>query len=128
MCIRDRDKINLTDALKTFDDTWAPRTVATVNDYDVRVVHIEGEFIWHKHDDTDELFFLIEGQAQIEMRDRTVELKPGELFVVPKGVEHKPQSATGASLLLFEPSETENTGTATEEIPDHIETTVGVAL
>lgn len=122
------DKINLNAALSTFEDTWAPRTVATVNDYDVRVVHIEGEFVWHKHDDTDELFLLIDGEAQIELRDHTIELTPGELFVVPKGVEHKPRSPGGASLLLFEPSETENTGTASEDIPDHIETTKGVAL
>ena len=97
------DKINLAAALKSFEDTWAPRTVATVNDYDVRVVHIEGEFVWHKHDDTDELFLLIDGDAQIEMRDRTVDLAPGELFVVPKGVEHKPQSANGC-LLYTSPS------------------------
>ena len=122
------DKINLAAALATFDDTWAPRTVAAVNDYEVKVVHIQNEFVWHKHDDTDELFLLIAGEAQIEMRDRTVDLAPGELFVVPKGVEHKPQSATGASLLLFEPGETENTGTATEAIPDHIATSKGVAL
>ncbi len=122
------EKINLAAALATFDDTWAPRNVATVNDYDVRIVHIEGEFVWHSHDDTDELFLLIDGEAQIELRDRTVTLAPGELFVVPKGVEHKPQSATGASLLLFEPTGTTNTGTTAEALPDHIDTTTGVAL
>ncbi len=122
------ERINLAKALTAFDDTWSPRTVATVNDYDVKLVHIEGEFVWHKHDETDELFLLIEGAAEIELRDRTIDLKPGELFVVPKGVEHKPQSKMGASLLLFEPSETTNTGTTSEAIPDHIETTTGTEI
>ena len=122
------DKINLAKALSTFTDTWQPRNIATVNDYDVRIVHIEGEFVWHSHEDTDELFLLIDGSAQIELRDRTIDLQPGEVFVVPKGVEHKPRSDAGASLLLFEPSETTNTGTASEELPDHIATTTGIAL
>ena len=122
------DKINLAEALSTFTDTWQPRNIATVNDYDVRIVHIEGEFVWHSHEDTDELFLLIDGSAQIELRDRTIDLQPGEVFVVPKGVEHKPRSDAGASLLLFEPSETTNTGTASEELPDHIATTTGIAL
>ncbi len=122
------DKINLAAALASFDDTWSPRNVAAVNDYDVRIVHIQGEFVWHSHDDTDELFLVVDGRAQIHLRDRIVELDPGELFVVPKGVEHKPVSIDGADLLLFEPGGTTNTGTTDEALPDHIQTTTGVAL
>lgn len=122
------NKINLTAALASFDDTWSPRNVATLNDYDVRVVHIEGEFVWHSHDDTDELFLIMAGKAQIELRDRTIHLSPGDIYVVPKGVEHKPSSVDGADILLIEPSETTNTGTTSEELPDHIQTTRGVAL
>ena len=84
------DKINLAAALASFTDQWAPRNVAAVNDYDVRVVHIEGEFVWHQHDDTDELFLCLDGAVEIHLRDQVVSLAPGELFVVPKGVEHKP--------------------------------------
>ncbi len=122
------DKINLTAALASFDDTWSPRNVATLNDYDVRIVHIQGEFVWHSHDDTDELFLIMAGNAKIELRDRIVELGPGDLYVVPKGVEHKPSSVDGADILLIEPSTTTNTGTTNEVLPDHIKTTTGVQL
>ncbi len=122
------DKINVEEALATFDDQWAPRNIARLNDYDVRVVHIKGEFVWHSHEDTDELFQVVSGEVQIHLRDRTIELSAGDIYVVPKGVEHKPESVDGADLLLIEPSETTNTGTPSEDIPDHIETTAGVAL
>ncbi len=122
------DKINLTEALASFDDEWAPRTVATVNDYDVRVVHVRGEFLWHSHEDTDELFQVLRGNVSIHLRDRTIELSAGDLYVVPKGVEHKPASAEGADMLLFEPSGTPNTGLAAEPLPDHIQTTTGISL
>jgi mannose-6-phosphate isomerase-like protein (cupin superfamily) len=122
------DKINLGEALESFEDQWAPRNVATVNDYDVRVVHIQGEFVWHAHDDTDELFQVLSGDVQIHLRDRTIELEAGDIYVVPKGVEHKPASVDGASMLLFEPSGTTNTGSTDETLPDHIQTTAGVAL
>lgn len=122
------NKINLSEALGSFDEQWSPRNIATVNDYDVRVVHIQGEFVWHAHDDTDELFQVITGDVQIHLRDRTIELSAGDIYVVPKGVEHKPASVDGASMLLFEPSDTTNTGTTSEELPDHITTTSGVAL
>ncbi len=122
------DKINLREALSTFDDQWAPRTVATVNNYGVKVVHIQGEFVWHSHEDTDELFQVIRGEVQIHLRDRTINLSPGDIYVVPKGVEHKPASIDGADMMLFEPSETTNTGDTDEELPDHIKTTTGVAL
>lgn len=122
------NKINLTDALASFDDQWAPRNIARVNDYDVRVVHVKGEFVWHSHEDTDELFQVISGELQIQLRDRTIDLGAGEIYVVPRGVEHKPVSIDGADLLLFEPSGTTNTGTTSEDLPDHIATTAGTRL
>jgi mannose-6-phosphate isomerase-like protein (cupin superfamily) len=122
------DKINLSAALESFDETWAPRNIATVNDYDVRVVHIVDEFVWHSHADTDELFQVIAGDVQIHLRDRVIELGPGDIYVVPRGVEHKPASVRGADMMLFEPSGTTNTGSAQEDLPSHISTTSGVAL
>lgn len=122
------NKINLAEALTTFDEKWSPRNVATVNDYDVRIAHIQGEFVWHSHDDTDELFQVLAGSVQIHLRDRTIELEPGDIYVVPRGVEHKPASVDGAAILMFEPSGTTNTGSATEELPEHINTTTGIAL
>ena len=106
-------KVNLAEKLASFSDHWAPRIVAGMNDYDVMVVRVEGEFVWHKHDETDDFFLVIEGEIDIELRDRTVTLGPGELFVVPKGVEHRPVARKGeAKLLLIEPRGTPNTGDA----------------
>jgi mannose-6-phosphate isomerase-like protein (cupin superfamily) len=101
---------NLGDVLAGFDQPWSPRTVATVNDYDVRVFKAQGEFTPHRHDDTDELFYVIEGRLTIRMESGDVELGPGDLFVVPRGVQHQPFSEHGASALLLEPSATVNTG------------------
>lgn len=106
-------KVNLAEKLASFSDHWAPRIVAGMNDYDVMVVRVEGEFVWHKHDETDDFFLVIEGEIDIELRERTVTLGPGELFVVPKGVEHRPVARKGeAKLLLIEPRGTPNTGDA----------------
>jgi mannose-6-phosphate isomerase-like protein (cupin superfamily) len=114
------DKINLADKLDSFSDQWAPRIVARCNDHEIRLVRVEGEFIWHKHDETDELFLVIEGELDIEFRDRIVSLKPGELIVVPRGVEHRPAARNGeAKLLLIDPKDMPNTGdeaTATKAV------------
>jgi len=114
------EKINLAEKLDGFSDLWAPRIVARYNDHEVRLVRVEGEFIWHKHDDTDELFLVIEGDLDIEFRDRTVSLKPGELIVVPRGIEHRPVARNGeAKLLLIDPKDMPNTGdeaTATKAV------------
>jgi mannose-6-phosphate isomerase-like protein (cupin superfamily) len=114
------DKINLADKLSSFTDQWAPRIVARYNDHEVRLVRVEGEFIWHKHDDTDELFLVIDGELDIEFRDRIVPLKPGELLVVPRDVEHRPVARRGeAKLLLIDPKGMPNTGdeaTATKAV------------
>ena len=103
-------KVDLSEKLATFSDHWSPRTVAQFNACDVMVVKVEGEFVWHKHDDTDDFFLVLKGRLDIELRDRTVSLGPDQLFVVPKGVEHRPVAREEVHLLLIEPSGTPNTG------------------
>ena len=103
-------KINLAAKLETFSDHWSPRTVAQLNNSDVMVVKVMGEFVWHKHDDTDDFFLVLKGILDIEMRDRTVTLGPGEMLIVPKGVEHRPVAKEEVHLLLIEPTGTPNTG------------------
>src|SRR3954451_8059790 len=105
-----REAITLADKLATFSDYFAPRTVAQLNNYDVMVVKAKGEFVWHKHDDTDDLFLVLRGRLVIQLRDGDVTLGPGELFVVPKGVEHRPVAEEEVHMLLIEPSGTPNTG------------------
>ena len=110
-------KVDLSEKLATFSDHWSPRTVAQFNACDVMVVKVEGEFVWHKHDDTDDFFLVLKGRLDIELRDRTVSLGPGQLFVVPKGVEHRPVAREEVHLLLIEPSGTPNTGDARTAAP-----------
>jgi len=102
--------INLQSKLALFTDHWQPRTVAEFNGHDVMVVKVKGEFIWHKHDDTDDFFLVLKGRLVIELRDGKVELEPGELLVVPSGVEHRPVASEEVHLLLIEPTGTPNTG------------------
>jgi mannose-6-phosphate isomerase-like protein (cupin superfamily) len=104
------EKVNLAAKLAQFEDHWKPRTVTRFNDNDVMVVKVQGEFIWHKHDNTDDFFLVLEGHLDIRLRDRTVPLGPGELFVVPRGVEHQPYAEREVKLLLIEPTGTPNTG------------------
>lgn len=106
------DKINLSEKLAGFSEHWAPRTVATFNGHDVMVVKVQGEFVWHTHDDTDDLFLVLQGEIDIQLRDRTVTLSAGEMFVVPKHVEHRPVAKQEAHVLLIEPTGTPNTGNA----------------
>ncbi len=125
--------VNLERALGSFDEIYSPRILATMNDYDIRVAHTLGEHVWHSHDDTDEFFLVLEGRFDIAMRgddgvETTVVLNKGDMFVVPKGTEHKP-SSPGGSILMFEPSGTSSTGDRqADEIPDHIDSTVGHRL
>ncbi|WP_206860393.1 cupin domain-containing protein [Lysobacter changpingensis] len=109
---RDEGAIDLEAKLATFDEHWRPRTVATFNGHDIMVVKVKGEFVWHSHADTDDLFLVLHGRVRIELRDRHVELGPGELFVVPRGVEHRPVAVEEAHLMLIEPTGTPNTGNA----------------
>ena len=104
------DAVNLASKLATFSEHWQPRTVGHFNGHDLMVVKVRGEFVWHKHDDTDDFFLVLEGRLAIELRDRTVELGPGELLVVPRGAEHRPVAKEEAHILLIEPTGTPNTG------------------
>lgn len=120
--------INLDSVLSSIDKLWDPRNVTRVNDYDVRVAKLEGDFVWHVHDDTDEFFLVIDGSLDIGLRtdgdERTVHLDRGDVFVVPRGVEHRP-TTPGASILLFEPTGTTNTGDQHDDLPEYIQTTAG---
>ena len=115
------DKVNLADKLAGFSEHFSPKIVADLNDYKIEVVKAKGEFVWHSHPDTDDFFLVLAGNLTIQLRDRDVELGPGELFVVPRGVEHCPKATEEAHILLIEPAGTPNTGdaggerTATEE-------------
>jgi mannose-6-phosphate isomerase-like protein (cupin superfamily) len=102
--------INLSEKLGLFDDHWKPRVVAEMNDYQFKIVKVEGDFIWHDHRDTDETFIVLEGALRIEFRDGHVDLKEGEMYVVPKGVEHKPYAEHEVKMLLVEPRGVKNTG------------------
>ena len=104
------DAINLAAKLATFDDTFQPRTVGQFNGHDLMVVKVKGEFVWHSHPDTDDFFLVLKGRLTIQMRGGNVTLGPGEMFVVPRGVEHCPVAAEETHILLIEPKGTPNTG------------------
>ncbi len=103
-------KINLKEKLGKFSDQWVPRIVAQLNDYHIKLVKLQGEFVWHDHAETDELFLVLEGSLEIHLRDGKVKLNEGEMFVVPRGVEHKPVAEKECQVLLIEPVGTINTG------------------
>ena len=109
-------KINLEDKLSKFSEHWSPKVIAEMNDYQFKLVKIEGEFVWHDHPDTDEVFIVIEGTMQIEFEDRTIELKEGEMLVVPKGVRHKPYAEEECKVMLVEPRGVVNTGDTGDEL------------
>ena len=125
--------MNLTAALASFDETYSPRIVAQVNDYDVRIAHANGEHVWHVHEDTDEFFLVLDGEFHVAVRDAegqesTVVLRRGDTFVVPRGTEHKP-SSPGGSIMMFEPSGTSTAGDRhTGEIPDQVHSRTGRPL
>ena len=102
--------INFKEKFSKFNDYWSPRVVAVMNTYQFKLVKIKGEFVWHRHDDTDEVFIVIEGSLGIKFRDGTVFLEPGEMFVVPKGFEHKPFAEKECKAILIEPKGVANTG------------------
>lgn len=103
-------KVNLAEKLALLTEHWSPGTIARLNDYKVFVVKVKGDFVWHSHADTDDFFLVLKGQLTIQLRDRDVVLNEGELFVVPKGVEHCPRADEEAHILLIEPTGTPNTG------------------
>lgn len=110
------EKINLSEKLALFQDYWSPKILGELNGQHVKIAKFKGEFIWHKHDHEDELFYVIDGILKIEFRDKTVELHPGEFVIVPRGIEHKPVAESEVSVLLFEPATTLNTGNVTNEL------------
>jgi mannose-6-phosphate isomerase-like protein (cupin superfamily) len=102
--------INLVEKFRKFSEQWSPKIIAQMNEYHFKLVKLQGEFVWHKHVDTDEVFLILEGAMRIDFRDGVVELKTGEMFVVPKGIEHRPYAAKECHVLLVEPAGTINTG------------------
>ena len=124
--------ISLSQALAAFTEIYSPRIVGRVNDYDVKIAHTRGDHVWHVHADTDEFFLVIDGRFDIALREadgqeRTVELNAGDIFVVPRGTEHKPSSPGGA-ILMFEPAGTVNTGDRHDDLPGHLTSTTGQDL
>ena len=107
-----KSAINLANKLSKISEHWSPKIIAQLNDYHFKLAKVQGEFVWHTHAETDEVFIVIEGELQIDFRDGPVTLKKGEMFVVPKGVEHKPVAAQECHILLVEPAGTINTGDA----------------
>jgi len=105
-------RVDLTEASAAFDDHWSPRIVARINDMELKVVKVKGDFVWHRHEETDEFFMVHRGHVTVELRDREVPLAAGQCFVVPRGVEHRPRAEAECDLLLLEPAGTVNTGDA----------------
>jgi len=103
--------VDIAQKLSLLSEHWSPKVVARLNDYEIKVVKVKGEFVWHTHDDTDELFMVVDGELTIQLRDGNVTLRPGQLFVVPRGVEHCPIAGGEAHALLIEPTGVINTGT-----------------
>tara|TARA_Y100001968_G_C19432700_1_gene757934 strand:- start:788 stop:1147 length:360 start_codon:yes stop_codon:yes gene_type:complete len=103
-------KINLKEKLSMFSEHWSPKVISELNDYQIKLVKIQGDFVWHNHSDTDELFFVIEGKMNIEFENETIELNKGEMYVVPKGVEHRPYAENECEIMLIEPRGVINTG------------------
>ncbi|MCZ4125707.1 cupin domain-containing protein [Streptomyces sp. H39-S7] len=126
------EPLSLSKALASFDVLWSPRIVTRVNNYDVRIAKVEGEHVWHAHDDTDEFFLVLDGQLHISLREpegeRTVLLPQGAVFTVPRGTEHRPYAPSGAAILMFEPAGTPTVGDRHDETPDHVDSTTGHAL
>jgi mannose-6-phosphate isomerase-like protein (cupin superfamily) len=114
------ESINLAHRLETFSDHWQPRVVGRFNGHDLMVVKVKGEFVWHKHDDTDDFFLVLSGRIDIQLRDENVAVGPGEIFVVPKGVEHRPVAVEEAHILLIEPKGTLNTGNPETAAPRRV--------
>lgn len=106
------DKVNLAEKLSLFDEHWQPKIVGRYNDNDLRVGKMKGEFVWHKHDETDDFFLVLAGHLTIQLRDRNVDLDAGEFFVVPRGIEHCPVAREETAVFLIEPTGTVNTGDA----------------
>jgi len=110
------EKVNITEKLSLFNDHWNPRIVGELNGQHIKLVKLQGEFVWHKHDMEDELFLVISGILKMEFRDKTVEICPNEFIIVPRGVEHRPVAENEVEIILFEPASTLNTGDTKGEL------------
>jgi mannose-6-phosphate isomerase-like protein (cupin superfamily) len=110
------DKVNLAEKFARLERPYEPGIVGYMNDYKLQIVKVKGPFVWHKHDDTDDFFLVVQGRLTIQLRDRNIDLEPGELFVVPRGAEHCPTADEETLVLLIEPRETPNTGDAGGEL------------
>lgn len=106
------EKIDLAEQLSKISEYWSPQLLAQVNEHQVKLAKIKGDFVWHSHAEEDELFLVLSGELQIEMRDRTIHLQPGQIFVVPRGIEHRPIAEEEVHILLFEPASTKQKGDA----------------
>ncbi len=112
----DSDVVNIQEKFGLFSDHWSPKRIGVLNGQQIILAKVQGEFVFHKHDDEDELFWVMKGQLKMELPNRTVVINPGEFFVVPKGVEHRPSATEETHLLLFEPLSTKHTGDVMAEI------------
>ncbi|MEI7628643.1 MAG: cupin domain-containing protein [Bacteroidota bacterium] len=113
------EKIIITEKLKLFSEYWSPKIVGELNGQQVKLVKFQGEFVWHKHDNEDEMFLVIEGVLKMELRDKTIEIHKNEFLIVPKGTEHRPVADKEVSVMLFEPASTLNTGNTENELTKH---------
>ena len=114
------EKVNLNQKLSLFSEHWNPKIVGELNGQHVKLAKLKGEFVWHKHDDEDELFFVVKGILKMEFRDKTITINENEFLIVPKGVEHKPVADEEVHIMLFEPATTLNTGDAGGVLTKHI--------
>ena len=113
------EAINIKQKLSLFNDYWNPRIVGALNGQHVKLVKFQGEFVWHKHDNEDEMFFVVKGRFRMEFRDRNVELNENDFIIIPKGTEHRPVAAEEVSVMLFEPMTTLNTGNTESDLTRH---------
>ena len=113
------DKVNLSEKFQLFSEYWAPKIVGELNGQQVKLAKFKGEFVWHKHDNEDEMFFIADGTLKIEFRDKTVTLGKGEFLIIPKGIEHKPVAENEVLVMLFEPETTLNTGNTENDLTKH---------
>lgn len=118
------DPVNIGAMLARFSEQWAPMKIAKLNDYDVKIVKVQGDFTWHSHADTDELFLVIDGELTLQMRDGDVHIRPGELYVVPRVIEHCPRSDVETAMLLIEPRGVVNTGDAGGAMTTEVQTLI----